>query len=69
VFVHCHRGIDRTGMMCAVYRMVVCGWSKEEALDEMTNGPFGYDGMFSNVVDFLWRLDVEELKRQVPAGK
>lgn len=69
VFVHCHRGIDRTGMMCAAYRMVVCGWSKDEALDEMTNGPFGYDGMFSNVVDFLWRLDVEELKRQAAAGK
>jgi protein tyrosine phosphatase (PTP) superfamily phosphohydrolase (DUF442 family) len=69
VFVHCHRGIDRTGMMCAVYRIVVCGWDKEEAIDEMTNGPFGYDGLFSNVVDFLWRLDVDELKRQAQAGK
>jgi protein tyrosine phosphatase (PTP) superfamily phosphohydrolase (DUF442 family) len=69
VFVHCHRGIDRTGMMCAAYRIVACGWSKEEAIDEMTNGPFGYDGWFSNVVDFLWRLDVDDLKRQAQAGK
>ena len=65
VFVHCQRGIDRTGMMCAVYRMIVCGWSKEEALDEMTRGPFGYDDVFRNVVDFLWRLDVDELRREV----
>jgi protein tyrosine phosphatase (PTP) superfamily phosphohydrolase (DUF442 family) len=67
VFVHCQRGIDRTGMMCAVYRMVICGWTKAEAIDEMTNGPFGYDATFKNVVEFLWRLDVEDLRREVEA--
>jgi len=30
VFVHCRRGADRTGMMCAVYRVVVCRWTREE---------------------------------------
>jgi len=63
VFVHCQRGIDRTGMMCAVYRMVVCGWSRDEAIGEMMNGPFGYDGIFRNVPDYLRRLDVARLKR------
>jgi tyrosine-protein phosphatase SIW14 len=35
VFVHCHVGIDRTGMMIASYRMAEQGWTAEEALREM----------------------------------
>jgi len=30
VFVHCRRGIDRTGTMVAIYRIAVQGWSKEK---------------------------------------
>ena len=63
-FVHCQRGIDRTGLMCAVYRIAVCGWSKREAIEEMTAGPFGYDAVFRNVVEYLWQADVDELLRQ-----
>ena len=65
VYVHCQRGIDRTGMMCAAYRMLICGWSKQEAIDEMTRGPFGYDAVFVNVPEFLRGLDVEALRREV----
>ena len=35
VFVHCAGGRDRTGTMCALYRMEIDGWTKEKALDEM----------------------------------
>ena len=35
VYFHCWRGKDRTGMMCAVYRIAVEGWSAEDALAEM----------------------------------
>jgi protein tyrosine phosphatase (PTP) superfamily phosphohydrolase (DUF442 family) len=35
VFVHCHVGVDRTGMMIASYRMAEQGWTAEEALREM----------------------------------
>lgn len=35
IFVHCHVGVDRTGMMIASYRMAEQGWSAEEALREM----------------------------------
>jgi len=65
VFVHCQRGIDRTGMAVAAYRIVVCGWTKTQALDEMTNGPYGYDEMFVNVPAFLDKLDLAELRRRV----
>jgi len=32
--VHCLSGVNRTGFMCAVYRMRVQGWSFKEAHDE-----------------------------------
>lgn len=34
VLVHCMSGVDRTGFMCAVYRMRVQGWKFEQAYDE-----------------------------------
>ena len=33
-YIHCLHGVDRTGFMCAVYRMRFQGWSYERALDE-----------------------------------
>jgi len=35
VYFHCWRGKDRTGVMCAAYRIVCCGWGVDEALSEM----------------------------------
>ena len=43
VFVHCQRGADRTGMMCAMYRIVECGWTKEAAIKEMKEGGFHFN--------------------------
>ena len=34
VFVHCHRGADRTGAMVAFYRIARHGWDSERALKE-----------------------------------
>lgn len=34
VFVHCHRGADRTGLVIAVYRMTHDGWTAEQAQEE-----------------------------------
>ncbi|MDP2927460.1 MAG: dual specificity protein phosphatase family protein [Candidatus Omnitrophota bacterium] len=35
VFVHCQAGKDRTGMICAAYKMKYDNWSLENALFEM----------------------------------
>lgn len=35
IFVHCARGRDRTGVMMALYRVRVAGWSKDDAIAEM----------------------------------
>ena len=42
VLVHCQHGSDRTGTMCAIYRVAVQGWSKEEAIAEMTGAVLGF---------------------------
>lgn len=34
VFIHCLSGVDRTGFVCAVYRMRVEGWTFERARAE-----------------------------------
>ncbi len=65
VFVHCRQGSDRTGMMCAIYRIVAQGWSKQEAIDEMTRGGFGYHDEFDNLVEYIDELDVPQLRREI----
>lgn len=35
VLVHCRIGAQRTGMMCAFYRIEYQGWSKQQAFEEM----------------------------------
>ena len=64
VFFHCKHGADRTGTMCAVYRIAVCGWSKDEAIAEMTQGGFGYHTVWTNLIKFIRKLDVEDVKRR-----
>jgi protein tyrosine phosphatase (PTP) superfamily phosphohydrolase (DUF442 family) len=64
VFVHCKYGADRTGTMCAMYRIVACGWSKADAINEMINGGFGFHKEFRNLIKYIEQADIEYLKRQ-----
>jgi protein tyrosine phosphatase (PTP) superfamily phosphohydrolase (DUF442 family) len=71
VFVHCHYGADRTGLMCAIYRATVCGWSKEAAADEMAYGGYGFHPVWKDIVDYFMSLDLEAIKKKAgrsPAG-
>jgi protein tyrosine phosphatase (PTP) superfamily phosphohydrolase (DUF442 family) len=63
-FVHCKRGADRTGMMCAMYRIAVCGWTKPEAIAEMKKGGFGFNPVWQNLVRFIDKADVADIKRR-----
>lgn len=63
VLVHCQHGADRTGTMCALYRIVVQGWTKEEAVREMTEGAFGFHEVWQNLPSWITELDVESIKK------
>jgi len=65
VFVHCQHGADRTGTMCAIYRIVLQGWSKDEAVEEMTKGGFGFHSVWQNMPNYVRKLDVEGLRNRV----
>ena len=64
LFVHCQRGADRTGMICAIYRIVYCGWTKETAIQEMKEGGFHFNPGWQNLVDYINKVDVEALKKR-----
>lgn len=64
VLVHCQHGADRTGTMCAVYRMAVQGWSKQQAVEEMTEGGYGFHEVWANLKRWLDSVDVQELRRE-----
>lgn len=51
VFIHCHAGKDRTGAMSAIYRMEVCGWTVDEAVEEMK--AFGFSGRYRRLFQFV----------------
>jgi len=65
VLVHCAQGSDRTGMMVAIYRIVVQGWSKDDALKEMVEGGYGFHPFFQDLVRYVRQLDVDALKTQL----
>lgn len=56
LLVHCLHGSDRTGLVCALYRMGVQGWSAEEAVRELTEGGYGFHAVFGNIPAQLRRL-------------
>lgn len=64
VFVHCKWGTDRSGLMAAVYRMVVEGWPRERAIAEMR--AMGYEeDKWPQMRDYLERLDAAALQKKV----
>ena len=63
VLVHCQHGADRTGTMCAMYRILRQGWTADDAIDEMKNGGYGYHSVWGNLPRFI-RTASERLKQK-----
>jgi hypothetical protein len=63
-FVHCQRGADRTGLICALYRIVYCGWSKSEAIREMKEGGFGFNPAWKILTTYIERADIDQIRRR-----
>lgn len=64
IFVHCHRGADRTGLVCAIYRVAVQDWTKDEAIAEMTQGGFRFNHGYQNVINYIRDVNIDQLKQR-----
>jgi hypothetical protein len=53
-----------------MYRIVVCGWTKPEAIEEMRRGGYHFSPVWKNLVAFIENADIADIKRRVGlAGK
>lgn len=65
LLVHCRHGSDRTGVVVAMYRIVFQGWSKEDALNELLNGGFGFHEYYKNIPEYIKNVDIEKIKEGI----
>lgn len=63
VFVHCHRGADRTGCAVAAYRIVENGWAVDEAIREMRS--FGHFGLYAQLRQYLRKMDIPGMRQRI----
>ena len=64
VLVHCWLSSDRSGTLIAIYRIAVQGWSREDAVQEMTEGDFGFHKEFINLTMWVKMVNIERIKRK-----
>lgn len=56
--IHCQHGADRTGVMVAMYRIIYQHWTKDEAIDELVHGGYGFHSIWGNILDYIRHVDV-----------
>jgi protein tyrosine/serine phosphatase len=61
--IHCWHGADRTGVVCAAWRMAVEGWSKDDARREMFEGGFGYHTVWRNIPAYIDHFDAAAMRK------
>ncbi|WP_248799724.1 protein tyrosine phosphatase [Pseudomonas sp. MWU13-2105] len=68
VLIHDKQGTERAGLMAAMYRVVVQGWTKEEALSEMMMGGFGEGTHFKDSIRYMMQAPVDKLREALASG-
>jgi len=69
VLMHCKHGRDRTGLFAAMYRTVIQGWSKEDALKEMVEGGFGTEDDMTDAIHYVQNADVAAIRQAMADGR
>jgi len=67
VVVHCEHGADRTGIVCAMYRVVYQGWTPDEAIDELRHGGYGFHWIWLNIPRYIKKADARKIASAVEA--
>ncbi len=65
LMIHCQHGADRTGALVALYRVVAQGWSKEQAVREMSRGGYHHNALWRNLDRYVLKADVAALRREL----
>jgi protein tyrosine/serine phosphatase len=65
--IHCQHGSDRTGVACAMFRIVEQHWSREDAILELKQGGYGFHPMWRNIPAYLQKVDIEKIRKRVDA--
>jgi len=66
ILVHCRHGSDRTGVVVAMYRMVVQGWPRDKAIAELNDPAYGHHaGVYPNIRRYLETVDVEKIRHSL----
>jgi protein tyrosine/serine phosphatase len=65
ILIHCHHGSDRTGLIVAMYRITFHNISKEDAINEMVNGGFGFHEIYDNILRYINNVNVDNIRKQL----
>ena len=65
VLIHCHHGADRTGLVAALWRVLYEGWSRQQAIDELIEGGYGFHPIWSNIPRYLRRANLSDLRERI----
>ena len=67
VLLHCQHGADRSGYLVAMYRVVVEGWGRQRAIDEMTAHGMGFHDIYQRLVTYVRTADVDRIRTLMAA--
>lgn len=65
ILIHCRHGSDRTGAVLAMYRIVFQNYTKEQAIEEMKEGGFGFHKIYRNIVRMIEKADIPQIKKEL----
>ena len=65
ILVHCRHGSDRTGVVVAMYRIIFQNWDKEDALNELLNGDYGFHPCYKNIPEYIRTVNIESIRTKI----
>jgi protein tyrosine/serine phosphatase len=57
IFIHCHAGKDRTGLVIGLYRVLFHGFSPDQAYDEMIR--YNFEPGLTGLKDYFWQNAIQ----------
>jgi protein tyrosine/serine phosphatase len=69
LLIHCKHGADRTGVVVAMYRIIFENWSRQNAIDELKHGGYGFHKKYVTIPTYLKNVDTAYIKQNILAEK